>query len=167
MSTPRLVHIVGRKNHGKTTLVCALIERLTAQGFRVGAIKHSPHAHALDTPGTDSCRYGEAGARSWAFVAESGWAVFREDEPHPPLRDLAATSCAVCDVVIVEGGLDEPGPKLEVWRASLGTPPLALEHPGIHALVTADQPPLELPCLDAGDVDAVATTVLRLAGLAR
>ena len=44
------VHIVGRKNHGKTTLVVDLIAEFCRRDVRVGTIKHSCHQHDLDDP---------------------------------------------------------------------------------------------------------------------
>ena len=67
------VHILGRKNHGKTTLVVELVEYLTARGMHVGTIKHTHHAHELDTPGKDSHRHGEAGAS--VASCEANWAI--------------------------------------------------------------------------------------------
>ena len=45
------IHIIGRKNHGKTTLIVELIEEFTRLGLSVGAIKHTSHSHELDVPG--------------------------------------------------------------------------------------------------------------------
>ena len=75
MSVP-CVHVVGRKNHGKTTLASELVESLGARGLRVGAIKHTPHPHALDAEGSDSARLGGAGAAPWAFLSGAGSALF-------------------------------------------------------------------------------------------
>jgi molybdopterin-guanine dinucleotide biosynthesis protein B len=41
------LHIVGRKNHGKTTLLVALLAELTGRGLRVGSIKHTSHLYDL------------------------------------------------------------------------------------------------------------------------
>ena len=60
----KVLHIVGRKKHGKTTLLEELIRELTARGLRVGTLKHCGHEHELDTPGTDSFRHGKSGAAS-------------------------------------------------------------------------------------------------------
>lgn len=50
----KLIHIVGRQNHGKTTLIVELLEEFARQAIVVGTIKHSSHAHELDRPGKDS-----------------------------------------------------------------------------------------------------------------
>ena len=56
------IHIIGRKNHGKTQLVVELVEEFSLRGLRVGTIKHTHHDHELDTPGKDSHRHRSAGA---------------------------------------------------------------------------------------------------------
>jgi hypothetical protein len=48
---------------------------------------------------------------------------------------------AHCDLALVEGDLQADAPKIEVWRAERGTPPIAWEDPSILAVVTDD--PLE------------------------
>ena len=59
----RRLHVLGRKNHGKTTLVAELVAELTRRGWRIGTIKHTHHHHELDTPGKDSWMHRQAGAR--------------------------------------------------------------------------------------------------------
>ena len=71
------LHIVGRKNSGKTTLIVDLVQLLTKNGCRVGTIKHTHHHHELDTPGKDSHRHREAGAELVGVVSRSMTAVFR------------------------------------------------------------------------------------------
>jgi len=69
MSGPPPIHIVGRKNAGKTTLVCDLIAALTQQGLRVATVKHTHHQHELDVPGKDSWRHREAGAAAVGILS--------------------------------------------------------------------------------------------------
>ena len=63
------LHIVGRKNSGKTTLIVDLVRHLTALGHRVGTIKQTHHQHELDTPGNDSHRHRQAGAAAVGIVS--------------------------------------------------------------------------------------------------
>ena len=140
---PQWLHVVGRKNHGKTTLVLALLEALRARGLRVGSVKHTGHEHELDTPGKDSYRHRLAGASPVAMVSAQLTAVYLPDlDPDRPY-DALAPLYAGCDLVLVEGHLEGPGPKVEVWRAAGGTPPLAGERADIAALISDDDP--ELP----------------------
>ena len=70
------IHIVGRQNHGKTTLIVELIEEFRRRGLRVGTFKHSAHAHELDTPGKDSHRHRLAGAEPVAGITAELIGVF-------------------------------------------------------------------------------------------
>ena len=148
------IHIVGRKNSGKTRLVVELVQRLAAKGLRVATIKHTHHQHELDTPGKDSWLHRQAGASIVGVLARNMTAVFlpqsesdvastnresRFDEIEPLFRD--------CDWVIVEGNLATQAAKIEVWRSDNGVPPIYLGDPGILAVVSDDaltDPPSKL-----------------------
>jgi molybdopterin-guanine dinucleotide biosynthesis protein B len=149
------VHIVGRKNHGKTTLVVELIGELSNRGWRVGAVKHSPHEHPPDRPGSDSFRLGRAGALPAAFVASGGVGVFFPREEGRSYWDQIATNFTDCDIVLVEGDVDADAVKLEVWRASVGTQPLAAERTDITAMVSDDPADLSLPVFSRSDLTQV------------
>ena len=157
---PPHVHIVGRRNHGKTTLVVDLVRALTARGLRVATVKHSSHAHEPDTPGKDSHRHRAAGAAVAAFVTPDVVAVYLPrttgDDPNTRLAPLFAD----CDLVLVEGHKDSPGPKIEVWRDGLGTTPLAAERRDIVAVVTDDPVDVDAPCWPRSDIEALADRVL-------
>lgn len=159
----KLLHIVGRKNHGKTTLVVDLVAELSRRGLRVGTIKHSSHVHDLDTPGTDSYRHRHAGAVAAAIVTPELLGVFVQrfqEDFYPRLAPLYAT----CDVVLVEGDMEHAAAKIEVWRAGLGTVPLALERKEILALVTDDPVEVGIPVWPRSDVAGLTDRVLHLAG---
>lgn len=137
------IHIVGRKNHGKTQLLVDLVGELRARGVRVGTVKHTHHRHELDTPGKDSYRHRMAGSAVVGIVSPSIVAVYLPNErPGEPTPDACYERLgplyAECDVVLVEGDLRTGAPKVEVWRAELGGRPLAVDHPGIGAVVTDD-----------------------------
>ena len=57
-----VVTIVGYSDSGKTTVASALIRALTGEGYRIAYIKHSPHGHESDKPGSDTDRQRDAGA---------------------------------------------------------------------------------------------------------
>ena len=77
----------------------------------------------------------------------------------PPLAALLAKLQPV-DLVLVEGFKREPHPKLEVWRAETGKPPLHPDDPSIVA-VASDGPIADpaLPRLDIDDIEAIADFV--------
>lgn len=158
--TPQQLHVLGRKNQGKTTLVVALIEALRARGLRVGALKHTSHAHELDTPGKDSHRHRLAGASPAAVVSADVTAVFLPGlDPNRPY-DHTAPLFGGCDVVLVEGHATGPGLHVEVWRASVGSSPIAAERDDIIALISDDPSGLDLPHWPRSDVDALVDRLM-------
>ncbi len=161
----RVLHVVGRQNNGKTTLVCELIAELSARGFRVGTIKHSAHDHEFDRPGKDSHRHRLAGARPAGVISAGQLAVFlprlSEEDPIRSLEPIFET----CDLVLVEGFIEREGPKIEVWRREIGKPLLANERPGIVAVVSDDAPNAPVPVWPRSDVPGVASRVLATVGL--
>lgn len=137
------LHIIGRKNHGKTQLLVELTIELRRRGWRVGTIKHTHHRHELDTPGKDSHRHREAGAAVVGIMSQGMNAVFLPAEHQPKHADRYSAMSplfADCDLVLVEGDSQTNAPKIEVWRAELSTPPIALEDRGVLAIVTDDTP---------------------------
>lgn len=159
----RYIHIIGRQNHGKTTLVVELIPELIRRGLRVGTVKHCGHKHDLDTPGKDSHRHRTAGAESVLAVTPDTLALFRGRKPAEDFYTHLNTYFAGCDVVLIEGDAAGPGPKVEVWRAEIGTPPIAAEQPGILAVISDDIPEAACEVWPRRDVTAIAT---RIEGLA-
>ena len=167
------IHILGRKNHGKTTLLVELVEHLTARGFRVGTIKHTHHAHELDTPGKDSHRHRAAGASVSAILSRSLNAVFWPPDllKQQGGEDAAADRYAefephfaTCDLVLVEGDTTCQGTKIEVWRRAVGGAPLANDDPDILAVVTDDALEVDRPLWPRSDIRTIAQRVLAALG---
>ena len=104
--------VAGWKNSGKTTLVERLVAHLTAEGFRVGTIKHSHDAFLMDIEGTDSWRHRQAGAQAVAMMGPNGFALSQSGS-EPPLA-LVLERMESCDVVILEGGKNAALPLIEV-----------------------------------------------------
>ncbi|MCO6044368.1 molybdopterin-guanine dinucleotide biosynthesis protein B [Aeoliella sp. ICT_H6.2] len=158
------LHIIGRKNNGKTTLVVDLLRELATRGLRVGSIKHTHHDHQLDVPGKDSHRHQQAGAAVVGVLSRSMSALFipTHDEMGASDRyEILAPAYRECDLVLVEGDVETPAPKIEVWRAAMGSPPIAGQVDGVLALVTDDQSSLDLPSLPRSDIAGLADWILR------
>lgn len=139
-------HVVGRKNSGKTTLIVELVRHLTASGYRVATIKHTHHAHELDTPGKDSFQHRQAGAAAVGILSANMQAVFwPATEPHDDDQryDRIVGCLGDCAMILVEGDTRTAWPKIEVWRAAASAEPLAQNDRSIVAVVTDD--PLHLP----------------------
>ena len=160
----RRLHILGRKNHGKTTLVAELVAEFTRRGLRVGTIKHTHHQHELDTPGKDSHRHREAGAHCVGILTPSWSAAFwasGENSTGDARYEAFAPTMAGCDLVIDEGDTQTSADKIEVWRAEVGSDPLAMHDKSILAVVTDDQPAVTCPLLSRVRIDELVTWILR------
>ncbi len=160
------IHIIGRKNSGKTTLVVDLVQRFTEQGRRVGTIKHTRHHHELDTPGKDSYLHRQAGAAAVGILSPDlsavFWAASRAEDANARYHQMLKLFTD-CDLVLVEGHLQMEGPKVEVWRATTGQPPIAASDPTILAVVSDDAPAVAVPVWPRADVARVASQLLELA----
>lgn len=130
----RALGVVGWSGSGKTTLITAVLPLLASRGLRVATMKHTHHAFDLDQPGKDSHRHRLAGAREVLLVGDARWALLHEGAP-PPLPSLLAR-LQPADLVLVEGFRRHGLPKIEVFRPSLGRPPMWPEQPDIVALAT-------------------------------
>ncbi len=165
------IHIIGGKNHGKTTLVTELVQELSSRGYRVGTIKHTHHQHELDSPGKDSHKHREAGAAVVGILTRSLNAIFWQPDSAefatPDDRyEAFAPTFADCQLTLVEGDTQTDTPKIEVWRESLGSEPLAKTDPSIQAVVTHDEiEGIDTPIWPRADVAAVAEKILAIVGV--
>lgn len=162
----RKIHIVGRRNSGKTTLIRELIPYFASLGMRVGTIKHTHHHHELDTPGKDSCLHRQAGAAVVGIISRGMQAVFI---PHPPSQEVfdpyaeMSPSFENCDLVLVEGDWEAQAIKVEVWRAGSHSLPVAIERSDIAAVVSDDPLACDLPCWPRSDVPNIGQNLIHLA----
>ena len=150
-----VIGLAGFSGSGKTTLAEKLIAHLTARGLRIATIKHAHHDFDPDTPGKDSWRHRQAGARQ-VLISSSRRRVHFTETPDPEddeadlntlLGELAPT-----DLVLVEGFKNDPIPKIEIRRQGMEHPPLYESRPHIIAIAT-DHPLTDcpLPQLDLND----------------
>ena len=171
-----LLGFAGWSGSGKTTLLTAVLPLLREQGLSVSTIKHAHHGLELDRPGKDSFRHRQAGAREVLVVGGMRWALLHEmpdNDPGtaPDLLVLAARLEPV-DLVLVEGFKAYDFPKIEVFRPSVGKPPLWPEMSGIVAVASdcalapagATPPP---PLLPLNDAPAIARWIAAWARCAR
>lgn len=160
--------IIGWKNNGKTTLLTQLITILGARGFSVSTIKHAHHAFDVDTPGKDSYRHREAGAREVLVASGARWALMHElcGAPEPGLDELMARISPV-DIVLVEGFKQHAHDKLEVVLKGSQNPLIAAGDDRVVAIASND-PDLatSLPLLPLDEPEAVADFILAHLGLA-
>ena len=159
-----MIHIVGRKNHGKTLLVTELIAEGVRRGLRVASVKHCGHAHEMDTPGKDSHRHRVAGAEAVGIITPSTIAIHRQRNADDAPFDVLATwmEDVDCNLLLVEGGIDGPGLKVEVWRAEVGSEPLVRERNDIIAVITDDALDASVPIWPRNDVGDLLVRILAL-----
>jgi molybdopterin-guanine dinucleotide biosynthesis protein MobB len=159
------LHVIGRKNSGKTTLVVELVEHLTSRGLRVGTIKHTHHHHELDVPGKDSFKHRQAGAAVVGILSPGMTAVFRptDDATGHKRYDLLAPMFADCDLVLVEGDSTAPATRVEVWRAVNAEPPYAAQDPSIAVVISNDDVRVDVPVWRRTPIDELAERCLQLA----
>lgn len=158
----KIIHIVGRSKNGKTTLILELIAELKKRGLAVGTLKHSGHAHELETPGKDSFRHRQAGAVPSAVVTTDQMAVYLPRKPDENPFDRMGYLFAGCDIVLVEGYANGPGKNIEVWRAANGKDPLFPERNDILAVVTDDPIQTGLPVWPRSNVAAIVDAMISL-----
>lgn len=151
----------GWSGAGKTTLIRQVIAHLVSGGLRVSTIKHAHHDFDIDHPGKDSWEHRHAGASEVLVVSDRRWALMHElrGAREPGLPELIA-KLAPADLVLVEGFKRTAFPKMEVFRAENGKPPLHPEDPSIIALA-ADSPfaASGLPAFALEDIEGIARFV--------
>jgi molybdopterin-guanine dinucleotide biosynthesis adapter protein len=158
----RIFGLAGWSGSGKTTLMTALIPEFVARGLSVSTIKHAHHAFDVDQPGKDSWRHRQAGAREVLVVSPRRWALMHElrSEAEPALDALLSRITPV-DLLLVEGFKRHPHPKIEVYRPSLGKPPLHPDDPFVVAVACDEElPGLRLPQLPLGSPELIAEFIL-------
>ncbi|MDQ0194249.1 molybdopterin-guanine dinucleotide biosynthesis protein B [Paenibacillus wynnii] len=157
--TTSIWQIVGYKNSGKTTLVCALIERLRHHGYTVAVIKHDHHGFEIDHPHTDTWRQREAGASAVAIT--NSMRTARIEEQGSGLQELVE-SFQSYDYILVEGFKNENYPKLVLIHEKEGLELLSLT--AVSAVVVWESMwssvdllrPSEMPQYDINDISAIA-----------
>lgn len=167
VSPPCRIHIVGRKNSGKTTLVCELVREFTGRGIRVATVKHTHHQHELDTPGKDSYKHREAGAAAVGILSPQMTAMFlpgdrelRGEQRYEQFESLFSD----CDLILVEGDLQTSAPKIEVWRDVVSEQPYAADDPAIRAVISDDKVNgIQCPVWSRSNVVNIASRILEIA----
>jgi molybdopterin-guanine dinucleotide biosynthesis protein B len=157
----RIIGFAGWSGAGKTTLIRSVIARLTGQGLRVATVKHAHHAFDIDQPGKDSWEHRKAGAAEVLVVSDTRWALMHElrGAAEPSLPELLA-KLSPADIVLIEGFKRSAIPKLEVYRAANGKPPLHPDDASIIA-IAADIafPDAGRPVLPLDDAEAITDFV--------
>jgi len=158
--TPRL-HIVGRKNSGKTTLVSALTSELSKRGYTISTIKHTGHGHPIDTEGKDTWQHRRAGAVTTVMLMPDEFAVFADRPREDQLLERIAPWVEDTDLVIVEGWSTSNGTCIEI-RAQEDAVPVFKDLPEYLLAFAADVPvPEDRPCFGRNDITPIADFIVQ------
>lgn len=147
---------------GKTTLLEALLPKLTAAGLRIGLLKHAHHDFDVDKPGKDSYRLRKAGASQMLIASRNRHALMTETPDAEAEFDYLLTrfDAEKLDVILVEGCKNIAFPKIELHRAEVGKPWLYPHDENIIAIAADETIETALPQMNINDLDAIADFVL-------
>ncbi|ELL4666730.1 bifunctional molybdopterin-guanine dinucleotide biosynthesis adaptor protein MobB/molybdopterin molybdotransferase MoeA [Vibrio fluvialis] len=153
---------------GKTTLLEALVPKLTAAGLRLGILKHAHHNFDVDKPGKDSYRLRKAGASQMLIASRNRFALMTETPDAEAEFDylLQRFDAQQLDVILVEGCKNIAFPKIELHRAEVGKPWLHPNDDNIIAIAADETVESSLPQMNINDLDAIAKFVLDYVGKA-
>ncbi|WP_336932758.1 bifunctional molybdopterin-guanine dinucleotide biosynthesis adaptor protein MobB/molybdopterin molybdotransferase MoeA [Vibrio cholerae] len=147
---------------GKTTLLEALLPKLTAAGLRIGLLKHAHHDFDVDKPGKDSYRLRKAGASQMLIASRNRHALMTETPDAEAEFDYLLTrfDAEKLDMILVEGCKNIAFPKIELHRAEVGKPWLYPHDENIIAIAADETVATDLPQMHINDLDAIADFVL-------
>ncbi|EGR1560976.1 MULTISPECIES: bifunctional molybdopterin-guanine dinucleotide biosynthesis adaptor protein MobB/molybdopterin molybdotransferase MoeA [Vibrio] len=149
---------------GKTTLLEALLPKLTEAGLRIGMLKHAHHNFDVDKPGKDSYRLRKAGASQMLIASRNRFALMTETPEAEAEFEYLLTRFDedMLDVVLVEGCKNIAFPKIELHREEVGKPWLYPNDENIIAIASNTAGlDSELPQMNINDLDAIAQFVLQ------
>ena len=119
----QVIAVVGSKKSGKTTTTENLIKELTKRGYKVAAIKHvSEPEFTIDTPGKDTWKFAQAGAKTILSVATNEIATIEKTTKEKFSLEKLLGKCRGNDVVLIEGlkklvALKKKVPKIVVVKS--------------------------------------------------
>jgi molybdopterin-guanine dinucleotide biosynthesis protein B len=101
-----VIAAVGISGSGKTVTLEYLISRLSAEGYRIGSIKHVHHkGFTMDKEGTNTWRYAKAGSKVIVAISPEEIDIIKKTEM--ALKDLdqiiALLEAEKLDIVFIEG----------------------------------------------------------------
>ncbi len=135
----------------------AMISLLTSRGYRMGAVRHSPHAHPADSAGTDTEKFREAGARGSALMSANETDLFLPSANWEKKAALVKHAFYDCHLVLMEGGLKNGRHKIEVVPE--GESPVCEEDSALIAVVSAGTSVKNIPCFTPDDIAKICDFV--------
>lgn len=161
--TAAIFGFAGWSGSGKTTLIEQLIPCFIRRELRVALIKHAHHDFDIDHEGKDSWRHRKAGASQVLVSSARRWALMHEiDDGKEATLSEHINRLGPCDLILVEGYKQEPIPKLEIHRPSLGKPLLANDDPHIIAVATDQKLDCAVPRFDLNNPTLIANFIMEI-----
>ncbi|RTZ16824.1 bifunctional molybdopterin-guanine dinucleotide biosynthesis adaptor protein MobB/molybdopterin molybdotransferase MoeA [Vibrio aquaticus] len=148
---------------GKTTLLEALLPKLTNAGLRIGMLKHAHHNFDVDKEGKDSYRLRKAGASQMLISSRNRYALMTETPESESEFDYLLTRFDTdkLDIILVEGCKNIAFPKIELHREVVGKPWLYPSDNNIIAIAAdSNVTDSSLPQMNINDLDAIAQFVI-------
>jgi molybdopterin-guanine dinucleotide biosynthesis protein B len=101
-----IVAVVGESGSGKTVTIEFLINQLSTENYRIGAIKHIHHkGFTIDTEGKNTWRYAQVGAKIIVAISPNEVAIIKKTVQETGSLDLVIEEMKKedLDVIFVEG----------------------------------------------------------------
>ncbi len=158
VNDPRVLLVVAAASGaGKTTLLERLIPALAARGVRCAAVKLTHHDVDPDPEGKDSRRLRDAGAAAAVLGGPRVTSVFVPQRRSIAALARLAAAAGDVDLVLVEGGRDEPHlPRIEIVAEGAG--PIS-DAALLVAVVGCGSPSRDVPVFGRDDVLALANHI--------
>jgi molybdopterin-guanine dinucleotide biosynthesis protein B len=157
---PPVLALIGRPNCGKTTLIEKLIPALAVKGVRVGTIKHHHGDIQMDTPGKDTWRHKNAGAKVVLLSSPGGIGLIQDTTEDTPVEDLVSLYFQNVDLVIAEGYKWSALPKIEVFRSTVYDEPMQEPGETLIAMVSDVEVRQDLPWFKNDDISSLIEFIL-------
>jgi molybdopterin-guanine dinucleotide biosynthesis protein B len=153
----KIVCIVGSKKSGKTSLIMRLVAQFRGKGYLVGVMKNSHAPLDLETPGTDTWKFREAGALRVMLTWPGGAAMphFSTEESEMPQHIVRLTMDDM-DLVLVEGYTQSSLPKILLAG---NDPGIEVNRRGLIATVGMGGGTGEIPDFDRDDIAGIAARI--------
>jgi molybdopterin-guanine dinucleotide biosynthesis protein MobB len=155
-----VISLVGYSNSGKTKVMENLIRILKRKGYKVAAIKHAAHGYTMDSPGTDSWHYAEAGADKVVIVGPGSYTIHEFYEDNKSLQEVLGKIKEV-DIVLVEGFKGESGLKIEIYRQGYSSGRIDLGG-NLVAVVSDISLSGDIPCFSFDQLEGLADFILTM-----
>ncbi len=151
------ITFVGKSGTGKTTFLEKLIPELKRRGLHLAVLKHDAHHFEMDRPGKDTYRFAAAGADAVTISNAEKFAMIAQTPTELTLQEIISRLPEV-DLVLTEGYKKSRYPKIEIHRAALHQPLIALEEQ-LLAILTDEKLPSPVLQLALEDVSGCADLI--------